>query len=96
MLAEMATRLSAARGLVNRAAFERDSGRDFSQEAAMAKWYASETASFAAREAVQIYGGYGYTKDFPVERYMRDAKVTEIYGDTSATHKVAVAENLLE
>ena len=96
MLAAMATRLSAAKALVTRAALERDFDQDFSQQAAMAKWYASETASFAAKTAVQIYGGYGYTKDFPVERYMRDAKVTEICGDTSAIQKMAVAKSLLE
>lgn len=95
MLAEMATRVSAARGLVYQAAFERDSGRDFATKAAMAKWFASETASYSAKAAVQIYGGYGYTKDFPVERYLRDAKVMEICGETSEIQKLSITESLL-
>jgi len=96
MLAEMATKISAARGLVYHAASQRNSSHDFSVEAAMAKWFASETASFAAKTAVQIYGGYGYTMDFPVQRYMRDAKVTEIYGETSEIQKIAITERLLQ
>jgi butyryl-CoA dehydrogenase len=95
MLAQMATRVSAARGLVYHAAFLKDGGMDFSVQAAMAKWFASETASFAANTAVQIYGGYGYTTDFPVERYMRDAKVTEICGETSEIQKITITESLL-
>ncbi len=96
ILAEMATKSSAARGLVYRAAFERDAGNNFAAEAAMAKWFASETAAFSTKAAVQIYGGYGYTKDYPVERYMRDAKVTEICGETSEIQKLAIAQSLLE
>ncbi|KPJ50805.1 hypothetical protein AMJ40_01840 [candidate division TA06 bacterium DG_26] len=96
MLAQMATRICAARELVYRAAVERDAASDFSVQAAMAKWFASETASFAGRAAVQVHGGYGYTKDFPVERYLRDAKVTEIYCETSELQKLSITERLLK
>ncbi len=79
MLADMATEIDAARLLTYRAAFVKDQGKRYSKEAAMAKLYASEAAMKAATKGIQIYGGYGYMKEFPMERYFRDAKITEIY-----------------
>jgi butyryl-CoA dehydrogenase len=96
MLTDMATKISSSRLLIYAAALKRDSGKSFDKEARMAKLYASEAAVSAATKAVQIHGGYGYTKDFPVERYLRDAKVTEIYGEPSEAQKVQIALNLLE
>ncbi|MCB0530529.1 MAG: acyl-CoA dehydrogenase, partial [Saprospiraceae bacterium] len=78
-LADMATRVDAARLLTLRAASLKDQGKPHGREASMAKLFASRTANDAAKEAVQIHGGAGYTRDFPVERYFRDARVTEIY-----------------
>ncbi len=95
-LAEMAMRITAARMLVYYAAHQKDSGKPrFNQESAMAKLFAAETAVFVTREAVQIYGGYGYTKDYPVERYYRDAKCMEIYEGTSEVQKIVIARTLL-
>ncbi len=95
-LAEMATRIDAARLLVYRAAAMKDAGIErFSKEAAMAKYMASEACMYSVREAVQIYGGYGYTKDYAVERFFRDAKVMEIYEGTSEIQKIVIARNLL-
>lgn len=95
-LAEMATRIDAARFLVYRAAAMKDSGATrYSKEAAMAKYAASEACMYTVREAIQIYGGYGYTKDYPVERYFRDAKVMEIYEGTSEIQKIVIARSLL-
>lgn len=96
MLTDMATKISSSRLLIYDAALKRDSTKSFDKEARMAKLCASEAAVFAATKAVQIHGGYGYTKDFPVERYLRDAKVTEIYGEPSEAQKVQIALNLLE
>lgn len=96
LLAETATRISAARLLLYDAALKRDLKKPYVKEAAMAKLYASETAMLAGKNAVQIYGGYGYTKDYPVERYMRDAKVTEIYEQPSEIQKLIIAQKLLE
>ncbi len=79
MLADMATQIDAARLLTYRAARLHDTGKPFVKEAAMAKLFASEVCGFVTSKAVQIHGGYGYTKDFPLERYFRDAKITEIY-----------------
>jgi butyryl-CoA dehydrogenase len=94
--AEMATRIDAARLLVYRAAAIKDAGIErFSKEAAMAKYMASEACMYSVREAVQIYGGYGYTKDYAVERFFRDAKVMEIYEGTSEIQKIVIARNLL-
>ncbi|MDD2422521.1 MAG: acyl-CoA dehydrogenase family protein, partial [Heliobacteriaceae bacterium] len=95
MLAEMATRIEAARGLVHRAAWLKEKHRPVTQASAMAKYYASEVASWCANRAVQIHGGYGYITSFPVERYMRDAKVTEIYEGTTEIQKLVIAGNLL-
>jgi butyryl-CoA dehydrogenase len=95
-LAEMATRITAARMLVYFAAHQKDSGKTrFNQESAMCKFFAAETAVFVTREAVQIYGGYGYTRDYPVERYFRDAKCMEIYEGTSEVQKIVIARTLL-
>jgi len=94
-LADMETRIQAARLLLYQSALKKDSGQRYSKEAAMAKVYCSETAMWAATEAVQIYGGYGYTTEYPVERFMRDAKITEIYEGTSEIQRIVIAANLL-
>jgi butyryl-CoA dehydrogenase len=94
-LADMATRLEAARQLTYRAAALRGAGQPHTREAAMAKLAASETAMFAAHKAVQLLGGYGYIEDYPVERYFRDAKITEIYEGTSEIQRVVIARHLL-
>ncbi|UCF07386.1 MAG: acyl-CoA dehydrogenase family protein, partial [Thermoplasmata archaeon] len=96
MIANMASEIEAARMLVYHAALLKDSGANFSKEAAMAKFYASEVAMRAAIKALQIHGGYGYTKDYPVERFFRDAKVTEIYEGTSEIQRLVIASNLLK
>jgi butyryl-CoA dehydrogenase len=95
-LAEMATRLEAARLLMLRAAARAQAGEPFSAEAAMAKLYASETATFCANLGVQIHGGYGYMKDYVVERFFRDARVTEIYEGTSEIQKLIIAGSILK
>jgi len=96
MLAEMATRIHAARLMVYYAAFLKDQGKPrISKEASMAKWFASETAVEVTRKAVQIHGGYGYTKDYEVERHYREAKVLEIYEGTSEIQKIVIARSLL-
>jgi butyryl-CoA dehydrogenase len=82
-IADMATRLEAARLLVWRAAAKKDSGERYTKEAAMAKLYASEMATWLTTKAIQVHGGYGYIKEYPVERHFRDAKITEIYEGTS-------------
>lgn len=95
MLADMATQIDAARLLTYRAAFLKDQKQPFIKEASMAKVYAAETANFVADKAVQIFGGYGYIKDFPVERYFRDARITEIYEGTSEMQRMTIARQLL-
>ena len=95
MIAEMATNIEAARYLLYNAAYTKDKGGRFSKEAAMAKLFASETAMNAAIKAVQIHGGYGYTKEYTVERLFRDAKITEIYEGTSEVQKMVIAGSLL-
>ena len=94
-LADMATRLEAARLLTYRAAALRGAGLPCTGEAAMAKLFASETAMLAAHKAVQLFGGYGYTQDYPVERYFRDAKITEIYEGTSEIQRLVISRHLL-
>jgi len=94
MLADMATRVEAARLLTYRACHLKATGARYATEAAMAKLNASETAVEAARAAVQIHGGYGYTKSYPVERYYRDAKVCEIYEGTSEVQRMVIARAL--
>ena len=95
-LAEMATRIEAARLLVYKAAREKDEKKDYVKSAAMAKLYASDVAMWATTEAVQIHGGYGYVKEYHVERLMRDAKITQIYEGTSEIQKLVIARELLK
>jgi len=95
MLADMATQIDAARLLTHRAAFLKDQGLPFVKESSMAKLYAAETAMFVTTKAIQIHGGYGYTKDFAVERYFRDAKIMEIYEGTSEMQRMTIARQLL-
>jgi alkylation response protein AidB-like acyl-CoA dehydrogenase len=95
MLADMATRIQAAKLLTLRAAVVKDSGQRYSKEAAMAKLYASETASWVTSKAVQIHGGMGYSKELPIERYYRDARITEIYEGTSEIQRLVIARNVL-
>ncbi|RLF53652.1 MAG: acyl-CoA dehydrogenase [Thermoplasmata archaeon] len=96
MIADMATRIEAARYLVYNAAYKKDKGIRISKEAAMAKLFASETAVEAAIKAVQIHGGYGYTKEYTVERLFRDSKITEIYEGTSEIQRLVIANSLLK
>ncbi|MCJ2564050.1 MAG: acyl-CoA dehydrogenase [Candidatus Thermoplasmatota archaeon] len=95
MIADMATEIDAARFLVYRAAYVKDKGGKFSKEAAMAKLKASDVAVNVSRDAVQIFGGYGYMREYPVERYYRDAKITEIYEGTSEIQRLVIARALL-
>ncbi len=95
MLADMATELDAARLMVYRAAVLRDKGESYSQAAAMAKLFAGEVASRVADSAVQIHGGYGYSKGYDVERHYRDARVTRIYEGTAEIHRMVVARGVL-
>jgi alkylation response protein AidB-like acyl-CoA dehydrogenase len=95
MLADMATEVDAARLLVQRAARLKDTGRPFSKAASQAKLYAAEVAVRAAGKAIQIHGGYGYVKDYPVERYFRDAKLCEIGEGTSEMQRIIIARELL-
>lgn len=94
-IADMATDIEAARLLVYRAAAMKDKGLDFGQAAAMAKVFASETAMRHTVEAVQIHGGYGYVKEYHVERLMRDAKITQIYEGTSEVQRIVISRNVL-
>lgn len=93
-LADMATEIDAARLLVWRAALDKDAGRNYDQSGAMAKLYASKVAMEQTVEAVQIHGGYGYVKEYHVERLMRDAKITQIYEGTSEIQKIVISRNL--
>lgn len=95
MLADMATEIDAARLLVQRAARLKDGGQPFSQAASEAKLYASEAAMRATTKAIQIHGGYGYLKDYPVERYFRDAKLCEIGEGTSEVQRMIIAKEML-
>ncbi len=95
MIADMATEYDAAWLLTHRAAVMKDMGLRFSREAAMAKLKASEVASFCADQAIQIHGGYGYTEEFPVERYYRDARITRIYEGTSEIQRLVIAASYL-
>jgi len=96
MLADIQTELQAARLLVHRAAVLADRGRPFGREASMAKLFASEVATRACNKAVQIHGGYGYTREFPVERYLRDAKLCEIGEGTSEVQRTVISRELLK
>ena len=94
-LADMATEIEAARLLVYRSAVMKDQGLDYTQAAAMAKLYASEVAMRHTVEAVQIHGGYGFVKEYHVERLMRDAKITQIYEGTSEVQRIVISRNVL-
>ncbi len=96
MIADMAKEIEAARMLMYHASYLKDKGQNFTKEAAMAKCYSSEVAMRATTKALQIHGGYGYTKDYPVERFFRDAKITEIYEGTSEIQRLVIASNLLK
>ena len=96
MLADMSTEIEAARLLVYRAASNIDRGLPYSTEGAMAKLFASETATRVAGKAIQIHGGYGYTESYPVERHYRDAKITEIYEGTSEVQRMVIARAALQ
>jgi alkylation response protein AidB-like acyl-CoA dehydrogenase len=93
-LANMATRVEASRGLLHRAAQLKDQGVKVSSIASMAKLFASETAMYVTTEAIQVFGGYGYVKEYPVEKLFRDAKVTEIYEGTSEIQRTVIAREL--
>ena len=93
-LADMATRTEVAKLLVYQAAFLKQRGQSCAKEASIAKLFSSKTAMEVATEAVQIFGGYGYTKDYPVERFFRDAKITEIYEGTSEIQRIVIAKHL--
>jgi alkylation response protein AidB-like acyl-CoA dehydrogenase len=95
MLVDMITYIEAARLLVYRSSYLKDKGVPFSKEASMAKYFASTMSEKATSHALQIHGGYGYTKDYPVERFYRDARVTEIYEGTTEVQKMVIARNIL-
>jgi alkylation response protein AidB-like acyl-CoA dehydrogenase len=94
-IADMYTALEAARLLLMNAAFKKEQGRPFAREASMAKLFATEAANNACYEAMQIFGGYGYTRDFPIERYARDARITTIYEGTSEIQRLIIARDIL-
>jgi alkylation response protein AidB-like acyl-CoA dehydrogenase len=94
-LADMATEIEAAKLLVYRSALDKDAGRDYGQSSAMAKLYASKVAMEQTVEAVQIHGGYGFVKEYHVERLMRDAKITQIYEGTSEVQKIVISRGIL-
>jgi alkylation response protein AidB-like acyl-CoA dehydrogenase len=95
-LADMATRIEAARMLCFKAAWDKDQNTDYTVSSSMAKVYASETAMWTATEAVQIHGGYGYVKEYHVERLMRDAKITQIYEGTSEVQRIVISRSILK
>ena len=95
IMADMGTRIEAARLLVYRAARMKDAGTPFSQQASMAKLFASETAMFCAHAAVQMFGGYGFVREYPVEKLFRDAKITEIYEGTSEIQRLVISRHML-
>ncbi|HBG07790.1 MAG: acyl-CoA dehydrogenase [Geobacteraceae bacterium GWC2_58_44] len=95
MIADAYTELEAARLLLMNAAFRKESGRSFAKEASMAKMYATEAANKACYKAVQMLGGYGYSRDFPVERYARDVRITSIYEGTNEIQRVIIAREIL-
>jgi alkylation response protein AidB-like acyl-CoA dehydrogenase len=95
-LADMATRIEAARLLVHRAAWLKDQHMDYEAAGAMAKVFASETAMWVTTEAIQVHGGYGYVKEYHVERLMRDAKITQIYEGTSEVQRIVISRSVLK
>ncbi|MCD3326644.1 hypothetical protein G8V02_06940 [Clostridium botulinum D/C] len=92
----MATRINAARLLIYDAADKKNKGLPYTKEAAMAKLYATRTAVYVVDRAVQLHGGYGYIKDYPVERMYRDAKITEIYEGTAEVQRMVIASKILQ
>ena len=95
MIADMAMRIEAARMLVYKACWMRDQGMEFSKEAAMAKCYAADTAMEVTTNAVQIMGGYGYSREYPVEKMMRDAKIMQIYEGTNQIQRLVIANKII-
>ena len=95
LIADMATRITAARLLTYHAATLRDSGQEFMKESAMCKYFASETAVWVCERAIQIHGGYGVSKLYPVERYLRDAKILDIVEGTSEVQRYILSRELL-
>src|SRR5699024_9900259 len=95
-LADMATQVETARLMVHKAAWHKDMGMSFDESGAMAKLYASEIAQKVTTEAVQIHGGYGFVKEYHVERLMRDAKITQIYEGTSEVQKIVISRAVLK
>jgi butyryl-CoA dehydrogenase len=95
-IADMALRIESARLLTWRAAMLKDQGAKYTKEAAMAKLSASETSTFVAHQAIQIFGGNGYVTEYPVERHYRDARITEIYEGTSEIQRVVIGANVLK
>jgi len=96
MIADMATRIEASRLLVYNAALKKMRGERYSKEASMAKVFASETAMWVTTKAIQVHGGIGYSKEMPLERYFRDAKITEIYEGTSEIQRLVIARNIMD
>lgn len=95
-LAEMERRIQVARLLIHKAAWLKDSGQDFIRAASMAKLYATEAATYVTHQAIQVHGGYGYVKEYPVERYYRDVRVMEIYEGTSEIQRLVIARSVLK
>jgi butyryl-CoA dehydrogenase len=95
-LADLETKIQASRLLVRSAAWKKDQKLPYSTDAAMCKLFAAETAMEMTTKAVQFHGGYGYTREYPVERMMRDAKITEIYEGTSEVQKMVIAAHILK
>ncbi len=96
MIADMATEIEAARLLTHHAAWLKDRKQPYSNEAAMAKLFSSEMATRVTHKGIQIHGGYGYSKEYPLERFYRDARITEIYEGTSEIQRLVIANNLLK
>ncbi|MEI8167812.1 MAG: acyl-CoA dehydrogenase family protein, partial [Chloroflexales bacterium] len=92
--ADMATRIKAARLLTYEAAWRKDNGLDYTKDAAMAKVFASETAMWVTTKAIQLHGSNGYSKEYPVERFFREAKITEIYEGTSEIQRLVISREL--
>jgi alkylation response protein AidB-like acyl-CoA dehydrogenase len=95
-LAEMERRVQCSRLLIRRAAWMRDTNQPFGRASAMAKLYATEAATWVTHQAIQIHGGYGYVKEYPVERYYRDARIMEIYEGASEIQRLVIARSLLK
>jgi butyryl-CoA dehydrogenase len=96
LFADMATNIEAARLLIYQAGYLDTAKKPFGKQSAMAKLFASETAMWVTTKAVQVFGGYGYTREYPVERMMRDAKITEIYEGTSEVQRLVIGATILK